>query len=72
MEKPGGPKGAPRPLKPEKPDQNWILIEPAGDRKVARMAGQRKRCVMPFPTFWRGFVPRMRREPRRPCGVVRC
>jgi hypothetical protein len=24
MEKPGGPKGTPRHLKPEKPNQNWI------------------------------------------------
>jgi hypothetical protein len=24
MEKPGGPEGAPRRLKPEKPDQSWI------------------------------------------------
>jgi hypothetical protein len=24
MEKPGGPEGAPRHLKPEKPDQSWI------------------------------------------------
>src|SRR3984957_315864 len=54
MEKPGGPKGAPRHLKPEKPDRNWIGSNPKGDPKVARMARQRKRCLRPFPTFCAG------------------
>src|SRR3954471_24104301 len=64
MEKPGGQKGAPRRLRPEKPDPSWSLSNPAGDRKVARMARQRKRNAPPFPTFcskgretdrWRGL-----------------
>jgi hypothetical protein len=63
MEKPGGPKGTPRHLKPAEPDQERILTKPTGVPKVARMALKRKRCVMPFPTFWRGFfVPRTQRS----------
>ena len=65
MEKPGGPEGAPRHLKPEKPDQSWILIKPVGDPKVARMARQRKRCVTPFPTFCEE-IPRKYNVPAAP------
>ena len=76
MEKPGGPEGAPRHLKPEKPDQSWILIKPVGDPNVARMARQRKRCITPFPTFCEE-IPRKyqgntmyRQRPRLPAGAV--
>jgi hypothetical protein len=52
MEKPGDPKGTPRPLKPESLIKAEFAQDPRGDPKVARMALKRKRCVMPFPTFW--------------------
>jgi hypothetical protein len=63
MEKPGGPKGTPRHLKPESLVKTRFCSNPQGDPKVARMGPKRKRCVKPFPTFWRGFfVPRTQRN----------
>jgi len=63
MEKPGGPEGAPRQLKPESLTKAEFAQAPRGDTKVARMGAKRKGCVLPFPTFWRWFfVPRTQRS----------
>ncbi len=65
MEKPGGPKGARRHLKPESLLKSGFAQDPQGDPKVARMAAKRKRCVKPFPTFWAGLITILWLFPRR-------
>jgi hypothetical protein len=56
MEKPGGPEGAPRQLKPEKPDQADLIKPsggPQGGADKAQAQGQGMGNAAPFPTFRR-------------------
>jgi hypothetical protein len=51
MEKPGGPEGAPRHLKPEKPDQKLDLIKPMGGPQGGADGPPAQEIRMRFPTF---------------------